>query len=156
MIQPQSEQELFDQLSFYTLAHGDPAFIHQHVVDACAAQGADKNTKPIKAAFGLIGLYLHIEKGYTGKEAQRAHMQMARRRKTWPAFDLPTRRGDVTVADVMGADAGKRRDEAIERWMHSVWDAWSASHAKVAELAAAELPYVRERMIINPVEPSQK
>ena len=93
MIQPQSEQELFDQLLFYTLAHGDPAFIHQHVVDACAAQGADKNTKTIKAAFGLIGLYLHIEKGYTGKEVHRAHMQMARRRKTWPAFDLPTRRG---------------------------------------------------------------
>ena len=37
MPDPTSEEELFHELSFYTLAHPDPAFIHQHIVDAYAA-----------------------------------------------------------------------------------------------------------------------
>jgi len=32
------EQEIYTELSYYTLAHGDAAFIHQHVMDAFAAQ----------------------------------------------------------------------------------------------------------------------
>lgn len=141
----QPERELFDELSFYTLAQVDPSFIHQHIVDAYAAQTADKDTKPIVVAFGLIGLYLHIERGYTGKEVQRAHMQLAKHRKTWPAFELPARRGDVRVADVMRAEPGAARDAAIERWMASVWGAWSVSHTSVAELVAGELPYVMQK-----------
>ena len=37
----------YEELAFYTLAHGDPAFIHQHVVDAWMLQTADETTKPI-------------------------------------------------------------------------------------------------------------
>jgi hypothetical protein len=37
----QSEQDLYNELAFYTLALGDPAFIHQNIVDAFAAQHAD-------------------------------------------------------------------------------------------------------------------
>lgn len=33
-----SEPDAYNQLRCYTLVHGDPAFIHQHVVDAFAAQ----------------------------------------------------------------------------------------------------------------------
>ncbi len=145
MNKAESEQELFHELSFYTLAHADPAFAHQYIVDAYAAQTADNDTKSIRVAFGLIGLYLHIEKGYTGKEVQRADMQLANRRKTWPAFEMPSHCGDVRVADVMRAEAGTERDAAIERWMASVWGAWSASHTRVAELVAAELPYVMRK-----------
>ena len=71
--------DLYNQLALYTLAHPDPRFIHQLVVDAYTAQNADDNTKPIALVFALIGLYLHIEKGYTGKQVQRAHMQLANR-----------------------------------------------------------------------------
>ena len=74
MKQEKSEQEIFYELSCYTQTHPDPSFIHQHVVDAFAAQCAYENTKPITLSFALIGLYLHIEKGYSGKEAQRAHI----------------------------------------------------------------------------------
>jgi hypothetical protein len=33
-----TNDELYNELAFYTLSHPDPAFLHQHVVDAYAAQ----------------------------------------------------------------------------------------------------------------------
>jgi hypothetical protein len=64
MLITSSSQDQFHELSFYTLSHPDTVyFIHQHAVDAFAAQTADENTKPIKLTFGLIGLYLFLEKG---------------------------------------------------------------------------------------------
>ena len=36
-------QEQYNELSYYTLLHGDPSFIHQHIVDAYIAQTADAN-----------------------------------------------------------------------------------------------------------------
>ena len=43
-INEMKELNLYDELAFYTLAHRSPYFIHQHIVDAFAAQYAnDKN-----------------------------------------------------------------------------------------------------------------
>ena len=139
MTQSDPERTQFDQLCFYTLAHGDPSFIHQLVVDAYTAQHADQNTKPIAVAFALIGLFLHIEKEYSGRQVQQAHMALAKRRKQWPAFPLPAERGAVTVADVVTVPPGPERDAAIERWCASVWEAWSASHEQIRDLVQAEL-----------------
>ena len=50
----------YDELQAYTLAHHDPAFIHQHGVDAETAQEADAQTKAIGLAFSLVLLYLHV------------------------------------------------------------------------------------------------
>src|SRR5438270_13347095 len=105
------QQELYNQIALYTLAHGDRRFIHQHVVDAFAVQNAGAGTKPIAVAFGLFGLYLHVERGYSGREVQRAHMRLAQRRKHWPGFELPVRRGEITAADVLAAEPGPERDE---------------------------------------------
>jgi len=127
-------QEAFDELCAYTLQRGDAAFIHQHVVDAFAAQQADANTKPIKITFALVGLYLLIEKRWTGKQAQRAHMQMARRKHAWPTFALPRDRGAITPMDVLAAPAGAERDAAIHRWCREVWAAYSGSHEAVGAL----------------------
>jgi hypothetical protein len=129
-----AEQAARDELSAYTLLRGDPSFIHQHVVDAFAAQHVTSRSRPIGVAFALIGLYLHLERGYTGREVQRAHMHLARTRRAWPAFDPPPERGAVTVIDVLNARPGVERDQAIEEWCSSVWQAWSASHDRVAAL----------------------
>lgn len=88
-----TEQEAYDEVRYYSLSLGDPEFIHQHVVDAFTAQCADEHTKPIAITFALVGLYLHVEKGLTGRQVQRAHMELARTKRTWPAFTLPTDRG---------------------------------------------------------------
>ena len=134
-----SSLDAFHELTYYTLAHPDPSFIHQYIVDAFTAQQADEKTKPVALSFALVGLYLHIEMNYSGREVQKAHMRMAKNKKTWPAFDVPAEKGTVTVFDVLRAEAGKKRDQAIADWSRSVWNAWKASHGKVAELVKSEL-----------------
>lgn len=130
----QSAQELYHQLAFYTLNHGDKAFIHQHVVDAFAAQNADHSTKPITLIFALVGLYKYIEKGFSGRQVQQFHMLMAKRKQAWPQITLPSNRGQITVADVLAAVAGVERDEVIRKWCESVWSAYHASHETIKNL----------------------
>ena len=51
-----------------------------------------------RTAFALIGLYLVNERGFTGRQAQRAAHVLGRRRQQWPRFLPPARVGDITVA----------------------------------------------------------
>ncbi len=133
------ESEAFEQLSYYTLERRDPAFIHQHVVDAFAAQTANEDTKPIKVIFALIGLYLYLEHGYTGKQVQRAHTDLGRLKRAWPRWDLPAFRGEITVSDVLDREPGAERDEMIRTWCESVWRAYRSSHQQIAGLVQEEL-----------------
>jgi hypothetical protein len=128
------EQAAYDELQCYTLALNDVAFIHQHVVDAWAAQHANERTKPIGLTFALVGIYLHLERGLSGREVQRAHMSLARHRQHWPAFAQPRDRGAYTASQVMTAPAGIERDRAIDAWCASVWEAYRDSHEGIAKL----------------------
>src|SRR6266700_6488680 len=142
-----SELELFHEMSFYTLAHTDSAFLHQNAVDAFTAQQADLTTKPIAVVFALVGLYLHVEKQFTGRQVQKVHMQLANRRKGWTMPPLPpergserdSARGSIRVADVLAASPGPARDAMIHRWCETVWEAFHASRAEIAQLLATEL-----------------
>ena len=126
--------DAYNELQAYTLAHGDPTFIHQHVVDAGAAQHADERTKPIGLTFALVGLYLHVEHGWTGRQVQRAHQHLAQRKQAWPSFALPQLRGSMRAADVVAVLPGPERDRAIDAWCESVWHAYRDHHHAVAEL----------------------
>jgi len=132
-----AERDAYHELSAYTLGHGSPSFIHQHVVDAWAAQHAVEGVKPIGLTFALAGLYLHLERGFSGRQVQRAHMEMGRRKREWPGFALPAERGSITAMDVMAAPAGPERDEAIEAWCRSFWNAFSASQPAIEALVRA-------------------
>jgi len=127
-------QEAYEELCGYTLGLRDPAFVHQHVVDAFAAQTADRDTKPIRLAFALVGLHLHLEKGLSGRQVQRMHQRLARGQKAWPAFPLPTLHGTLTAADVLAVPAGPERVQAIDAWGAAVWAAYQSSHPAVAAL----------------------
>lgn len=98
------------------------------------AQHADERTKPIGLTFALVGLYLHVERGFSGREVQRAHMSLGRRKRTWPSFELPRERGSVTARQVMAAAPGPERDRAIDAWCASVWEAFGESRQAVAAL----------------------
>lgn len=135
MIDP-VEQSAYHALCAYTLSHGDPRFVHQHVVDAYAAQHASVDSKPIAIAFSLLGLYLHVEKGVTGRDVQRIHMRLGRQKHAWPAFRLPAARGAMTARDVMAAPAGDERDRAIDAWCASVWEAFAENRQAVIDLLA--------------------
>jgi hypothetical protein len=134
------ERHEYHELSYYTLAHPDPSFIHQHIVDAYTAQCASEDTKPIAVAFALIGLYLCVEENRSGKDVQRVHMQLAKRRRAWPRLRPPRTRGAITVTDVLAAPAGDKRDQMIRQWCASVWDAWAESHAQIRALLPDATP----------------
>jgi hypothetical protein len=96
-----------------------------------AAQTADENTKPIKITFALIGLYLHVEKQFSGKQVQQVHMDLARQKRQWPSFTPPIVRGTITAADVLAAGD---RDKAIDSWCCSVWGAYRDCRQAVVDL----------------------
>ncbi|SHG39502.1 hypothetical protein SAMN04488109_0035 [Chryseolinea serpens] len=117
--------EQYHELSLCTLAHPDKFyFIHQHIVDAQTAQTADANTKPIAIVYALAGLYLMIEKNYTGRQVQQAHLQLSKNKKNLPSISLPEKRGEITAQEILKAPPGPQRDAAIKGWCLSVWDAY--------------------------------
>lgn len=134
--------ERYNELAFYTLSHPDPAFLHQHLVDAYTAQHADETTKPIAIVFALIGLYLSTEKSFTGKQVQRVHMQLAKRRKVWPRLEPPSELEAITAAEVLAVPPGDDRDEMIRRWCASVWEAWGVHQGLIRRLVRDELDIV--------------
>jgi hypothetical protein len=127
--------DLYNELAFYTLAHPDPAFLHQLVVDTYTAQSASEGTKPIAVVFALIGLYLHVEKGYTGKQVQRAHMQLAKWPNAWPKLPLPQHRGEIRIELVLATEPGPAREAMIDRWCASVWESWQDSRPAIIAIA---------------------
>lgn len=135
----ESTEEQYHELCFYTLAHADISFIHQYVVDAYFAQIADEHTKPISITFALAGLYLFIEKNYTGRQVQEVHTKMSKNKRAWPIFTLPKNRGDINVTDVLAKPAGQERDEMIRKWCASVWEAYHENRPTVISLLQTEL-----------------
>jgi ABC-type phosphate/phosphonate transport system permease subunit len=135
----QSFQEQYNELSFYTLAHQGESFIHQHIVDAHTAQTADTNTRPISILFALAGLYLLVEKNYSGRQVQQAHLQMAKNKQALPSVILPAERGEITVSDVLAKPPGRERDEMIYRWCASVWEANKINRKTIITLTQATL-----------------
>jgi hypothetical protein len=128
-------QEQYYELAYYTLSHKGSEFIHQHIVDAFTAQTATDQTKNIAINYALLGLYLHLEKHYTGKEVQQAHVALSNITKDYKSFELPISRGAITVTEVLQVPAGEKRDQMIDQWCQSVWDAYSHVHADIARLA---------------------
>ncbi len=131
-----TDLEAFDELSYYTLSRGDAGFIHQHAVDAYAAQYAGEGTKPITLVFGLVGLHLAVERGWTGRQVQLFHMKMARHKRPWPELPMPVPRGDIRIGVVLAAAPGAERDARIMDWCRSVWDAYADARTTIRNLAA--------------------
>jgi len=118
----------------YVYAMGRPGFILQHVADAFTLQTATQETKPIALVFGLVGLYLHLEKQFSGRQVQEMHMKMARFKRVWPSIHLPEDRGSISVLDVLAAPPGPERDTAIDDWCRSVWTSFSSNRPTIISL----------------------
>jgi hypothetical protein len=127
-----NEDQDYHELYVYTM--GRPGFILQHVVDANLAQRCDAATKSICIVFALVGLYLHLERGFSGARVQQAHITLGKRKRDWPGIALPDARGRLSPADVMAAPAGPERDAAIDRWCESVWAEFQGSRDVIVEL----------------------
>ncbi len=125
----------YNQLAFYTLSHKGPNFIHQHVVDAFAIQNANENTKPITIIYALVGIYLHVEKNYTGKEVQMAHVKMTKKSKVFPHINLPSNRGAIKINDILAITAPTQRDAKIHQWCVCIWEALYDQQDSIIKLA---------------------
>ena len=127
--------EEYDGLYVYTM--GRKNFILQHVVDANIAQTAPAVNPPSTGIiFALVGLYLHVELGFTGTQVQNAHMRMAKAKRAWPDVAWPRERGNITAATVLAMAAGQVRDKGIDDWCREVWAAFSANRNMVASLTS--------------------
>jgi hypothetical protein len=115
----------------YVYSMGRPGFILQHVADAFAVQTATAASKPIGVFFGLAGLYLRVERTFSGREVQKAHQALARTKREWPRIVLPPDRGAICVLDVLATPAGAERDLRIDDWCRSVWLAFAANHRTI-------------------------
>jgi len=122
----------FDEVYVYTM--GRPGFILQHMVDAFAVQTANQDTKLVGIVFGLVGLYLHLEKQFSGRQVQEVHMKLGRRKRAWPKINLPKDRGSMTVIDVLAVPAGPERDKAIDDWCRSVWTSFGGNRQSIIAL----------------------
>jgi hypothetical protein len=130
-------EDSFHQLTYYTLAQSREEFMHQYVVDAYGAQTAGISDKPIRLVFALVGLYLHVELGCSGRQVQRIHAKLAQRKPPLPQISIPASRGTVSIADVLRAPPGRERDRKIEDWCKSVWTAYGHDRTTIVDLLSS-------------------
>lgn len=120
---------------------------HQLTVDAYGAQHAGAPSPPISTAFGLIGLYLALEHGWSGTAVRAAHRFLAQRSTTWPSFRGRSDAPVLCIADVAGATSPDEHASRVQAWARSVWDSWAPEHPRVGAWADAVLsPDVRDRL----------
>jgi hypothetical protein len=129
----------YSELSLYTMSKQDINFVHQHAIDAYSAQHAGGGMKNITIAFSLIGLYYAVELGYTGRQVQRVHMLLSRRKYNWPSLQLPNKPYSLTVNDVLKEQPGKNRDAMLREWMYDVWMCWEHQHDWVKNISQSLL-----------------
>lgn len=128
-----NDLDAFDQLSCCSLAHGDPAFLHQHAVEAFTVQSAQPGDKALALALALIGLHLRVDRGFDGRRVQPARRALAgRTRLATDPDSLGSRRGHRR--DVLGAASGPARDQRIDAWCRADWHVWRDEHATIERL----------------------
>lgn len=125
--------EQYNELAYYTLSQDVKYFIHQHVVDAYTAQYATKSTKKIALFFALAGLYLTVEKGYSGKQVQLAHLKMANDKEMIPSLHPINIEQTNKIETILLFAPGAERDKKIIEWCHWVWDKYTVHHDQVRQ-----------------------
>ena len=114
---------------------------HQTCVDAYAAQHVGPRMRPMTVCFALNGLYLVLERGWSGIEARAAHGHLARivPREDWRFFEPPDEGGPLTVLDVALASDPETQAVGVEAWGRSVWATWRHVHDEVRAMTERQL-----------------
>jgi hypothetical protein len=108
--------------------------VHQLTVDAYAAQHAGGPHPDKSVCVHLVGLHLVLDRGTAPPDVPRRLQRLASRVSRWPHLAPPRERGPLTVLDVAQARSSLEHGEQARAWAESVWRAWSAHHAAIAEL----------------------
>ncbi len=113
---------------------------HQLLVDTYGAQHVGPRSPAITGAFGLIGLYLTLERGWTGLRVRAAHQALAARYRDWPLLGRPPEAASMTVQDLAFAGTPAEYVEVLHDWAGTVWASWRREHPRIAELVRERLP----------------
>ncbi len=133
-------QQLYGEVTAYTFQHQiQLGWWHQTCVDAYAAQHSGPEMAAITIAFALSGLYMVLERGFSGYQVRDAHTYLASRVDSWPRFSPPDSVGELTILDVALASSVEEHSCLVQRWARSVWTAWQHVHDEVAALSDAQL-----------------
>lgn len=124
-------QAAFERLVAVDFSGFAPYASHRLAVDAYSLQHPDRYMKSAKSAAAHLTGIVHAF-DYDGSP------RVGRALQTWlngsvevarPEPPPPRRRGEVTLADVLGADDPDEHAARVRRWALSAWEAWSAHHA---------------------------
>jgi hypothetical protein len=111
--------------------------VHQLTVDAYAVQHAGGAHPDKSVCVHLVGLHLALERGFDSVDIPARLQQVSGAISTWPHFELPSVRSQVTAHDVAQAKSTREHAELVRRWASQTWEAWSAHHSAVAALMDA-------------------
>ena len=92
---------------------------------------AEAKTKEIALVFALVGVFLAVERGVSGRGVQLEHMRLSKNKTPFPKIILPEHRGDTSIHDVMDAPPGEKRDWMIKQWCNSVWNACAPNRESI-------------------------
>jgi len=121
--------KLFEDI--LTLEYGDPSCgaVHLLSVDAFVLQHSEMHG-PRSNAFHLIRLGWLLEKNgdpRIGRGGTRLK-KVLQGYRNFHFLPPPESRGEITVAEVVGAAGSEEHAERVRRWAYSVWQAWTPHH----------------------------
>jgi hypothetical protein len=108
--------------------------VHQLTVDSYAVQHAGGPHPDKSVDVHLVGLHLVLERGVRPTEVPPLLQQLASRVQAWPHFP-PATHQTMTVFDVALAGSVEDHIRLVRQWATGLWNAWSAHHSAVAQLA---------------------
>jgi len=121
--------------------------VHQLTVDSYAVQHpGTQDPRAIRSVWGhLVSLYWQLDQGQPAAEAQTLIPLATRLADGLGQLGPPSRRPDLTVADVIGATTAVEHRERVEAWARDVWTAWEEHRGRIAEVARRALDDRRQR-----------
>jgi hypothetical protein len=113
--------------------------VHQITVDTYAVQHPG-GTHPDKSiAIHLSGLHLVFEGGSQPTIVPRLLKRLADTVQTWPHFPPPAELGPLTIFEIALATSHNDHINTARKWAGTVWNAWAAYHAEIADLVKRHL-----------------
>ncbi len=107
---------------------------HRLTVDTYAAQHpGNGDRRAVQSVFiHLTRLYLMLEKGLSGKDANNAMKLITMHKNEFIYLDpLPDFSGTLNILDVAKAGNLDEHRQIVEKWAISVWNAWGVHHYKI-------------------------
>jgi len=120
-----SDQDLYLELSYYTLAHPNPSFIHQHIVTLMRLT-CRRNWKANRSCLRFDWTLLARREKLYWQAGTESSYELASSVSNGSSR-IFRKSGSYHSAECTGASPGQSRDAMIHNWCASVWTAWNES-----------------------------